>query len=331
MSIGEIFGVATVVVIILVAWCGMYALHRAAGKRGNRKQDARIQLRQHAAQLDEHHAIHWRYSPTHLRGTIAGWPVAANAMHSLCRSAPVDVFPFPSRDEEAEMLASWWGITTSTQLREQLLSLLRNGHRERFDEERRYWSGLQGAEQRRVRNSMYQAAQGNEDAAEDFLRFRRVCKNTRDLMSIDFLAWDLVRVIMLSRAGVTAGLIDEDEAVDTALIASQGLQEQFASWQDMGGHFFRGRWYWASESDTSEALRAQHDDHAQRVLSTNPGSPWNAVPWQAPLPSPKYLLLDNVRAAPLPSGSTVAGEWRNRLEREISVGSSSPDQPPLQL
>lgn len=55
---------------------------------------------------------------------VLGIATAADAMHSLCRAAPVDVFPFPDRQEEVDMLASWWGISTPSQLRDQLLRLL---------------------------------------------------------------------------------------------------------------------------------------------------------------------------------------------------------------
>ena len=317
VNIGEFLGIATFIVIVLIGWCGMYALYHAAGKRGNRKREERVRLRQQAAQLDGHHTIHWRFAPARLRGTVEGWPVAANAMHTLCRAAPVDVFPFPDQRDEVEMLASWWGIASADHLRDQLLSLLRNGHRESFDRERSYWSALQGKEERHVRAALAQAARGNADAAEDFLRFRRVRENTRDLMNIDFLAWDLVRVIMLCRAGAAAGLIGREEAVDTALIASHGLRERFTAWEHLGNEFFRGRWYWASESGVDEALSLQHDEHAQRVLAADPNSPWKAVPWQIPLPAPSYLLLDNMNLWRLPAGAPSEGEWRKRLESEI--------------
>ena len=303
---------------MLIGWLSVHFLYNAAGKRGNRKRGERMQLKQQEAQLDSYHMIRWHSAPAHLRGTVDGWPVAANAMHSLCRAAPVDVFPFPDRQEEVDMLASWWGISTPSQLRDQLLSLLRTGHRERFNRERRSWTALRGAEEHRVRASLAQAARGNADAAEDFLRFGRVRKNARDLMSIDFLAWDLVRVIMLCRAGLAAGIIGRDEAADTALIASHGLQERFASWQDMGSHYFRGRWYWASEAGIEEALSLQHDEHAQHRLATDPSSPWQVMPWQTPLPAPRYLILDNTRAVALPAGVAFSGGWRTRLENEIT-------------
>lgn len=310
---------ATVIVVILVGRILLLRFYQHMGARGDRRQERRRRLREQAAQLDAHHAIRWHHSPVHLRGRVEGWPTAANAMHTLCREDPVDAFRFSDPQHEARMLWNSWSIESSAGLRSQLLSLLRHGHRERFDAERRYWAAARGAELRRIRRAMRDAAGRDTDAAEDYLRFQNVRKNTGDPMSIDFLAWDLVRVIMLCRAGLTAGFIDENEAVDTALIASHGLRERFASWEDMGNHFHRGRWYWASEDGIDEALSVQHNEHAQRVLSTDPNSPWKAVPWETPLPAPTYVILDHEPAAPPHPDGVVDGEWRLRLEQEIGV------------
>lgn len=47
--------------------------------------------------------------------------------------------------------------------------------------------------------------------------------NTNNCMDTNFLAWDLVRVIMLCGAGTAAGYLPEEEALDTAWVASHGL------------------------------------------------------------------------------------------------------------
>lgn len=302
---------------IVVRFFAGYATAKAGGNRKQRRQNAR-QLKEQADWLSSHHQIIWDHSPAHIRASMEGWPEAASANYAMCRGVPIDRFNFGDDSEETHMLANAWGVRNASQLRDQLLSLLQHGHRERFDTERLNWSNLKGADERRIRGAMYKAAQEDPDAAEDFRRYRWVRQNTNNCMETNFLAWDLLRVIMLCRAGLAAGYLTEDEALDTAWIASRGLQETYASWQEMAHHFFEARWYWASEDSLDGALGRQHNDHAQQVLATAAKSPWAMIPWTAQIPNPSYLILDHMpHAYPNPTAQ-VRSRWTEQLEYAIA-------------
>lgn len=296
----------------------LWVIYWSLWGRNRRQRSGKQSRRQNAAALRAHHEIRWSSTQDEFLRAVEAWPVAASAPYALCREGSVDVFAFANSGNEVRMLSNAWDVRNATDLRLQLLSLLRHGHRERFNSEREIWSALRGREATDTRNRMYSAAKHYSDAAEDFLRFRRVRKNTNDLMSIDFLAWDLVRVIMLARAGAAAGYLSAEEALDITFVASRGLQERFSSWEELGSHFLRGRWYWASESGSAEAESNQHDQHRQRVLTTSANSPWKVVPWSTSIPSPRYLVLDEVDPHELEDESAAEGAWKHQLEREIA-------------
>lgn len=288
------------------------------GASGDRKRAERKQLKQSRQELPALNTLHWQRTATEFQRDRLAWPTTASALYALARTDWIDNFSFSEHSHETRMLSDSWGIRSERELREQLVWLLRGGHRVQFNAERTTWSALKGAEERRTRNSMYEVAKFNSDAAEEFLRFRRVRRNTQDLMSIDFVAWDLVRVIMLCRAGLTAGYLDKDEAYDTAIIASAGLQERFGSWEEMTDHFYRGRWYWISESGHDEALTQEHDNFRKHALVEDPNSPYSVVPWETRLTAPQYFILDRIVARPMAVSIETDGVWRRQLENEIS-------------
>lgn len=322
-STDVIIGIIIIVALgIVVRFVAGYVTAKAGGNGKQRRENAKA-LKEQADWLRSHHQIIWVNSPAHLRSSLEGWPDAASANYAMCRGVPIDRFNFSDGPDEAAMLSNAWGIRNAAELRDQLLSLLQHGHRERFDAERQNWANLKGADERRVRGAMYKAAQEDADAAEDFRRYRWVRQNANDCVATNFLAWDLVRVIMLCRAGVAAGYLSEDEALDTAWIASRGLQETYSSWQDMVHHFFEARWYWSSEDGVDGELGRQHNDHAQQVLATAPDSPWAMVPWTAQIPTPNYLLLDHMPHAYPNPAPQVRATWTEQLEYAIAQRASN--------
>ncbi len=310
MSISEILGFTLPVVLIVLGWAGIRANKQRAAQdsagitgtgvdnpasRGSTGPGSTLApeklSKKEQAELDAHHTIYWRNSPAQLHGDLAAWPMAASTSYALCRSAPVDVFVFPEPQVESEMIATVWGAHTAAELREQIYYLLYTGDRQSFDRERLHWSSLSDSDRQVAFEVLRAQANIDPQAVANLLRFQWVQSNTNDAMSIDFLAWDLVRAIMLCRAGVAAGLLGEDEAVDTALIASKLLQERYPSWTDMGVNFLRGRWYWTADNGPEAAERMRHDLHAQNLLTSDPNSPWNAVEWDLPIPEPQHLMF----------------------------------------
>ena len=115
--------------------------------------------------------------------------------------------------------------------------------------------------------------------------------NDRGLQSLEFAAWDFIRAANLTRAGASAGWLSKDEAFDTLAAINRALQSYYSSWDETWEAFRTTRWLWAAEGQAREAANDLHDRNRGEFLLGNNGM-WTAVPWDAPYPAPRFLLLD---------------------------------------
>ncbi|WP_165795247.1 DUF1266 domain-containing protein [Deinococcus koreensis] len=93
-------------------------------------------------------------------------------------------------------------------------------------------------------------------------------------------AWDLVRVINLSRILYGAGYLTEAQAWASMIQAARSLRATYSSWGEMGEAFLHGRDWWAK--GRSAAFQTAH----VRLLDPqNADSPWNQVAWNSMEPA----------------------------------------------
>lgn len=272
---------ALAVIALLIAASACWPLLRASGKR-------RKALKAQALQLPEHHRPRYRQS---LAGDPLAFPLAMSSGYTLCREADLDTFLFPDPEEERIILAEAWGIFDAEDAVQELWSLLSHGHRSDWQQSRELVNAG-GTVLAQHRKAFGRQARTSAQAREELLSLRRLQRNERGVQELDFLAWDLSRVVMVARSAATCGYLDQRVAQDVALQAASYAQQTYASWDEFAKAFDTARWFWRAQRDN--ALDDAHDAHRTQVLTGAEG-PFAQVDFAAPVPTSQLLLLDAAR------------------------------------
>ena len=102
--------------------------------------------------------------------------------------------------------------------------------------------------------------------------------NVLDLLradtSADDTAWNMGRMVNVSRWSYAAGYISENEAWQYILFAERESRLRYANWEEFGKAYLKGREMWSGEeeSETSDGTRALNK------LLEHKKSPWNDLP-----------------------------------------------------
>ena len=272
---------ALAVIALLIAASACWPLLRASGKR-------RKALKAQALQLPEHHRPRYRQS---LAGDPLAFPLAMSSGYALCREADLDTFLFPDPEEERIILAEAWGIFDAEDAVQELWSLLSQGHRSCWQQSRELVNAG-GTVLAQHRKALGRQARTSAQAREELLSLRRLQRNERGVQDLDFLAWDLSRVVMVARSAATCGYLDQRVAQDVALQAASYAQQTYASWDEFAKAFDTARWFWRAQRDN--ALDDAHDAHRTQVLTGAEG-PFAKVDFNALVPASQLLLLDAAR------------------------------------
>ena len=115
----------------------------------------------------------------------------------------------------------------------------------------------------------------------DWLRFsgHRVAALRDDFTEVSFHAFDWLRLIMLARAGVTVGLISQEEMQVAFADAQTALQARYHSWEEMGEAWAMG--YAQHLADYSDIPMTEYLNRIRaqnQMLLTAPRGPWARVP-----------------------------------------------------
>lgn len=244
--------------------------------------------------------------------------LAPSMVYALCNGDPVNELTLSAPEDTKTMLERDWGITDRESLIRQLYSLLRAGHREDFAALRERCQKKSWAESEIARLS--KTADSSMEDWESRWRIRRFLANDRGIQSIDFAAWDFFRAANLTRAGAGIGWLSEDEAWDTLALINRALQHSYSSWDEAWVAFRTTRWLWAAEGDAQTAANDLHDRNRGEFLVGKNGL-WTAIPWDAPYPTPRFLLLDalaDMGALRLlqPSSWHAASAWEKDLDSQ---------------
>lgn len=273
------------------------------------------------AKLNEHHSPKLSGSRAELASSPHARLLAPAIPYALCQGNPVDTLELADPRASAEMLEDHWGITSRSALLSQIYSLLRLGHREDYERLRTQCANPSWVDSTLAR--LNKTADTDAYAWEKRWRIERFLNNDRGLQSLDFAAWDFIRVAMLTRAGVGLGWLSEDEAWDTLALVNHALQLSYSSWEQTWEAFRTTRWLWAAEGRAPEAADNLHDRNRGEFLLGAEGL-WSAIPWDAPYPAPRYLLLDAIASSGgLRVRSAKALERASAWERELDEQASS--------
>lgn len=242
-------------------------------------------------ELNKHHTPVLTGSRKDLATSTPARLLAPSTPYALCHGNPVDSLSLSDSDATTQMLARDWGISDRNGLLGQVYSLLREGHRANYENLRRKCTDPAWVSSTLARLDK----KANEDtyAWEKRWRIHRLLNNDRRIQSIDFAAWDLIRAAMLTRAGAVLGMLSADEAWDTLAVINHALQLSYSSWDEVWEAFSTTRWFWAAEGQAQEAINDLHDRNRGEFLVGKNGM-WTAIPWDAPYPAPRFLILDTL-------------------------------------
>ena len=96
-----------------------------------------------------------------------------------------------------------------------------------------------------------------------------------------FLAWDLMRAILLAWAGVNLNWITPAEFATTLLQIGPELQSAFEDWPQAAASYELGLRAWAAEVKRPQF--AERTNLTLQTLLNDPGSPWKSTAWRTPL------------------------------------------------
>ena len=241
--------------------------------------------------LNEHHTPVLSGSRKELATSTPARLLAPSTPYALCHGNPVDSLSLSDPDATTQMLSRDWGISDRNGLLSQVYDLLREGHREDFENLRRKCTDPAWVSSTLAR--LDKKADEDTYAWEKRWRIHRLLNNDRRIQSIDFAAWDFLRAAMLTRAGAVLGMLSADEAWDTLAVINRALQLSYSSWDEAWEAFRTTRWLWAAEGDAQTAANDLHDRNRGEFLVGKNGL-WTAIPWDAPYPEPRFILLDAV-------------------------------------
>ena len=119
------------------------------------------------------------------------------------------------------------------------------------------------------------------DDAQDMLatlwRLDAVQANTAYIRSSPLLAFDAARAVMLARAGLMLGWLEESETWAYLGAVACDVQHTYASWAAYGADFVLSRNVWAGDGGRDVF------DEIMQLLLAKPSSPWRVLPWALPL------------------------------------------------
>lgn len=271
----------------------------------------------------------WAGDPRGFRPEPWQWPLAAGAFYAVANETPWDLLPMRTARQGQAVLATPWGITDREGLLRALRDLLLRGHRSGMSREVAAWAGLSDAEaQERSRRLRLEADdEGRPEPARQraqvgLWRLEAVRRDAAGIRGVDFTAWDLVRVVHLARAGLAAGLLTQEEAADVVILPCLDLRRRYPGWHQMGEHFARARWYWNAEPGAEGRTHLAHTRSCLALLD-GPEGPWRLVPWEMPLPRPRWLLAHALADAGLlrplaPAERVTAGVWARSLDDALA-------------
>ncbi len=237
--------------------------------------------------------VRWSSSPEDYQLRGHHWPLAAGALYAMHFDEPWDAVAFCNDPAWAkDVLRRDWGITRRDLLLLQIYDLLIRGQRSVYGPMIAHYAGISERSYRQKIEDIDADTSVNEgERASQLYMLRFIRQNEEKIQSVDFSAWDLLRVILLCRIGCGAGYITEEEAADFMLLPCLQLQDTYASWGDCSDQWARARGFWQGGPEPTSRRHTGRFQSMMGVLQSDPLSPWGLVPWNLELPRPKWLFV----------------------------------------
>ncbi len=170
-----------------------------------------------------------------------------------------------------KLLAEWWDIKSHDDVLKKLDWLAGGGQRVEFDRIVKVQNAPKGV----VRDTYVNVLKKQYGEAEFNRKWNYVQKYKEQLGAKSLIAWDLCRIVSISRWAVLCDYLSEDEAWSRIMPAAKKLQRTFSSWDDLGTNYMIGRNFWRADVSSYDSIK-------QKLL-TDSSSPWKRIPWNTPL------------------------------------------------
>lgn len=175
-----------------------------------------------------------------------------------------------------DVLSSSWGVSTGIELNQCLSWLKRDGDRKNYEELVAHLSDI-GTFSDPLQLLKPEAVAKMSRKEKDNFKREALCAQKYMSQHKSILAWDLCRLVSVSRFGAAANYLTDDEAWQWILDAASTLRNVFSSWQKMADNYLVGREFAAiglGDTEVSIAVKKLLDKE-------NSLSPWNTIPWNA--------------------------------------------------
>jgi hypothetical protein len=244
--------------------------------------------------------VRWRARQAGFKAQPHHWSLCAAAVFAVRNRQSWDGLRFDDeRSDLAVGLAQAWGVTDRATLLETMRDLLLTGHREAFQATVETIAGCSEVDYaEHLRKIETDLDVDDEERACLLWRAKAARDNIEGAQSTDFVAWDMIRFVLLCQNGLTLDFLTDDEARDFLLLPALRLQAAYAGWSDCVQNFVRGRAFWVAGRATMQRTQDEIQAAAQ-LLHTDPVSPWKHVTWSMSLPTPHWLFVRALHDAEL--------------------------------
>ena len=200
---------------------------------------------------------------------------AINAEQTMCYCDSLET-GLSSR-EAAENLSNSYGIVNRQTALETLTWLKERGHRVYFEAIRQFAAGMaSGIEDSRLeeeeKTNTYEYI-NNLKAAADTLLKRGYIRSKADFGTASIAAWDMGRLVLVTRCCYDCGYITQQEAWELLAQACEKCRTDYADWRELAQGYVIGRGMWAGENMMLGGIISIADD-----LLKDTDSPWQQVP-----------------------------------------------------
>lgn len=239
--------------------------------------------------------ICWQGKPANFQPQPYHWALATALMFSVRNENAWDSLALDApADKTRASLRQSWGISDRASLLQALSGLFTSGHREHLQALVSRAAALSPAAFEQQCEQLLASGEHSDDEKRELLWQMRAARDNLDgIQEVDFLAWDLVRFVMLCQNGVLLGYLSDAEARDFILLPSRLMQRNYRSWYDCADQFTRARGFWTggdpAMKPTQEATR-----QTIALLQKDSHSPWKLIPWDTILPSPTPLFAQTL-------------------------------------
>ena len=163
-----------------------------------------------------------------------------------------------------EMLAEQWGIKNKKQFMEMAESLMAGRHSKIYSQ----------IAKGKVPEDFEDEAENFQEAMEQFAQDKLI----KPGKAPDMAAWDLGRLINISRFAFDAKMISREEALDLIRKAALEMKKHYKSWKELSVAYQFGRAVWGGMDGSYEEMK-----EGMEQLLEEEDSPWVTLPFDMKL------------------------------------------------